>query len=172
MNKQIYLFAIFTITALSILSGCVNSLEQNKDEDEDISQHTIIDFSDNSTDEIDLTPPILTVQAGGEVVEPVIGTYSWSDESTEGMDNSVEANSDSPPELVKDTTPLHLTDETSYNLAFDKAPDKVTVKVWDNETNTVIPDEDLLSVEGEVTYEVLAEWPEGTVSYAFLVNQE
>jgi len=162
------------MSALLILAGCTDT--ENDDltdsEETDTTGNSDTQDSGSTNDEI-LEPPALTVVAGGESVDAVVGTYSWSIDNEDGTMTAIEAESAAPPELVGNMTALEVTGDTSIELDFEIEPDSYTVKVWE-EDNTVISEleEVLLTNEGTVIYEVLTNWQEGTASYAFKLNIE
>lgn len=162
------------MSALLILAGCTDT--ENDDLTDSDGTETAgnpdTQNSGSTNDEI-LEPPELTVVAGDESVDAVMGTYSWSIDNEDGTMTAIEADSAAPPELVSTMTALEVTGDTSIELDFEIEPDSYTVKIWE-EGNTVISksEEVLLTNEGTVIYEVLANWQEGTASYAFTLNIE
>lgn len=119
-----------------------------------------------------LKPPDLTIHVGDETIKPVLGTYSWSIDNGDGTETGVDSDSDIAPELVKDIDPIHVTEDTNIELEFEKQPDNYTVNIWeDNDIASTSNDVDL-SGHGEVIYEIVAHWQQGTGHYAFVLYIE
>lgn len=154
MRNNILFLAFMFIIILTMI-GCSNDNVPNKN------------LEESSEDGL-IAPPNLTIHIGNETVTPRLGTYSWSNDNKDGTATSVESDSPSPPELVKENQPLQVTAEATIKLDFEKEPDRYTLRIWDEDHNVVnATDKIVLSDKGLVIYEVLAYWEEGTASYAF-----
>ena len=75
---------------------------------------------------------------------------------------------DAPTELVRTMDPVIATADTSVTFDFEEEPDDYSIQIWEDETTTTGSSSDIdLSAQGEVVYEVQAEWEQGEASYAF-----
>jgi len=127
--------------------------------------------TDIASGESVLEPPELIIHADREMFSPIRGTYSWSVDNGDGTYDGLEADSAAPPELVRMTEPIQVTEDTTITLDFEEEPDSYTVRIWDDDKTILRSSREVdLSGEGEVIYEVWARWPQGTASYAFLLN--
>ena len=153
------LATILSLAACSETNGTDNETDNELDE-------TTAPASDESYSE----PPNLTIHADREMFSPVLGTYSWTIDNEDGTQTSVEADSAAPPELVRMTDPIKVIEDTMLTLDFEEEPDSYTVMIWDEDNHILSESDEVdLSGEGEVIYEVVAHWPQGTASYAFLL---
>jgi len=119
-----------------------------------------------------IKPPDLDVSSEDGMITAVTGTYGWTENS-----ENIQADSDTPPNIVEfQEDELIVSQGEVLNLAFKKAPEDVQVNIWNNDevvkqelddNKLVVPNE-----LGEVIYEVVAEYEEGTVHYAFEVTVE
>lgn len=119
------------------------------------------------------TPPNLRITVGEETVTAVRGSYQWSYRLEDGTTANKNASAAAPPELVKEKQAINVTPGTEIGLDFGKEPDDYKVKVWDSNTNEVKESYDELVLpnsDGIVIYEILGEWDQGDVSYAFTVD--
>lgn len=67
------------MSALLILAGCTDTENDDLTDSEETETTGNIDTQDSgSTNDEILEPPELTVVAGSESVDAVLGTYSWS----------------------------------------------------------------------------------------------
>lgn len=154
------LFLAFMFISILTMMGCSNTSVPDESSEESLEDGLI-------------APPNLTIHIGNETVTPRLGTYSWSNDNKDGTATSVESDSSSPPELVKEDQPLQVTAEATIKLDFEKEPDRYILRNWDEDHNVVsATDKIVLSNKGMVIYEVLAYWEEGTASYAFSVMIE
>ena len=119
-----------------------------------------------------IKPPDLDVSSEDGMITAVTGTYGWTENS-----ENIQADSDTPPNIVEfQEDELIVSQGEVLNLAFKKAPEDVQVNIWNNDE--VIKqelDDNKLKVPnevGKVIYEVVAEYEEGTVHYAFEVTVE
>lgn len=157
---------ILALSSFISITGCSNT-------NEEVDNTSGIEQSSNDSKDTIAEPPSLTIYAGDEIIRPILGTYSWSIDNGDGTDSGIEADSDAPPELVKDSNLTQVTTVTNIDLDFEEEPDSYTVRIWD-EDNTILSESNEvdLSGEGEFVYEVLAQWEEGTASYAFSLTIE
>ncbi|MFC6463579.1 hypothetical protein ACFP65_00985 [Marinilactibacillus sp. GCM10026970] len=161
-----FLFSVLSLVVFLTVGGCsdtngeVNEIENAEQVNETSSSFVSLDPSD-------IKPPELIIHAGDEVVEPILGTYSWSIKNGQG----IEADSDSPPELVKLIQPTSIDAPTPLELDFEEQPNYYTLNIW-KEDGTVesVQDGDISSIEGEAVFEVLAQWDAGSARYAFLLD--
>ena len=157
MNIRL-LFSIIVFIALLSLFGC-NQEEIDKQEG-------------NLPGENLHAPPSLTISVGEETIETVRGTYSWSYKHGDGTSTGINADSAAPPDLVEGQISADVTPNTEVSLNFEETPMDYQVRIWDSENNIigtyneVVPSQHI----GRVIYEVLANWEQGTVSYAFSLN--
>lgn len=156
---------MLSLAACSDTNGTDNEMNEADNEQNETT--------DSASEESYPEPPSLTIHADREMFSAVLGTYSWTIDNEDGTQTSVEADSAAPPELVKTTDPIQVTKDTTITLDFEEEPDRYTVRIWD-EDNTILSESDEVerTGEGEVIYEVVAHWPQGTASYAFLLSIE
>ena len=160
--------SLLLITMLS-LAAC--SEPNEADNEIDKPDNELNDSEAPSSDENALEPPTLTINAGREMLTPILGAYSWTVDNEDGTQRSIVVDAAAPPGLVRTAEPIQVTQDTEIELDFEEEPDTYSVRIWD-EDNTIISTSDNvdLSSEGEVIYEVLAHWTQGTASYAFLLS--
>ncbi|MEC6748219.1 hypothetical protein VXN63_06655 [Marinilactibacillus sp. XAAS-LB27] len=160
------LFSSLSFVVFLTVGGCSDT-NGEVDDTENTKQASETSLSFVSLDPSDIKPPELTIHAGDAVIEPILGTYSWSIENGQG----IEADSDSPPELVKLSQPTSIDARTPLELDFEEQPTHYSIKIW-KEDGTVesVRDGDISSIEGEFVFEILAQWDEGSASYAFLLD--
>ena len=63
--------------------------------------------------------------------------------------------------------PVIATADTSVTFDFEEDPDDYSIRIWEDEATTESSSDIDLSGQGEVVYEVQAEWEQGEASYAF-----
>jgi len=117
-----------------------------------------------------IEPPELIIDYGDGQIKAVTGTYGWTENS-----KSVQADSDTPPNIVDfQEDELVLSQEDTLNLVFKKTPNDVEVNIWKNDevlkqelkdNKFTVPKE-----VGNVVYEVVVDYDQGTVHYAFQVE--
>ena len=133
-----------------------------------------IDESEQGIGENLTEPPNLTIAIGEKTLPTVIGSYSWTyyDEITE-ENVAIEQDAASPPELVNKTDETVVHSDAEVGLLFDYPPSDYTVNVWDSglmiDTSDIV---ELSAYQGDVIYEIVANWEQGTVSYAFVLHIE
>jgi hypothetical protein len=158
------LISIFGLIVLLSLLGCMNEEGSDTDNNE-------ITGEESPKDTLQ-TPPNLTISVGEEIVRLVRGTYSWSYNNGDGTSTGINADSGTPPNLVENQKLVDVTPNTEVRLNFETQPTNYQVMIWDTNNNIKgTYDEVVLSeYNGKVIYEVLAQWEQGTVSYAFSLN--
>ncbi len=154
MGKRNFLISVFIGLLLLSLVGCGNTPSRQ-------GQLT--------------KPPELKVLFQNKSIDAVRGTYSWTVDNNDGTKTTTNADSSSPTELVKNSTPLIVSPKSTLTLMFsDAQPNCVNVNIWGDKTTLkqelvnnqlVVPDS-----KDSVVYEVVATWEKGTVSYAFSVD--
>jgi hypothetical protein len=119
-------------------------------------------------------PPILKVLSQDKNINASTGTYSWTTDNNDGTKTTIFADSASPPEVVKESTPLTVSSKSVLTLSFNDKPSNIKVNIWknNNSINQEISDNkiEVPETKGAMVYEVVATWNQGTVRYAFLVN--
>jgi hypothetical protein len=167
--KAKLLAASLTLPLVLSLVACSEANETDSEMNEGDSEMN--EAADPASEEFLTEPPELIIHADGEMFSAVMGTYSWTIDNEDGTQTSVEADSAAPPELVRMDDPIHVTADTTITLDFEEEPDSYIVRIWD-EANSILSESDEidLSGEGEVIYEVVAHWPQGTASYAFSLS--
>lgn len=130
-------------------------------------------------------PPVLTLQAGEEMIEADTGSLVW--EYDWGKDSSMkETVTTSHPLERQKFIPTLTTAEQELALSFSEACDSFTVRCWSDEhwdqpetepEEARVEENVLTLLPGGYVYEVSAEWTSaqthrGTVSYAFHVVAE
>lgn len=158
------MFSIFGLIALLSLLGCMNEEEPDIDNNE-------ITGEESPKDTLQ-TPPNLTVSVGEEIIRTVRGTYSWSYNNGDGTSTGIQADSGAPPNLVENQNLVDVTPNKEVRLNFDTEPTDYQVRVWDTDNNIKGTYDEVVISEynGKVIYEDLAQWEQGTVSYAFSLN--
>jgi len=116
-----------------------------------------------------IEPPKLVIDSGNQQFTAVTGTYGWTENS-----QNIEADSDTPPNIVEfQEDEIIVNQRDTLNLVFKKVPNDVKVNIWKNseilkqELNNsrfTVPKE-----VGNVIYEVVVDYDQGTVHYAFEV---
>lgn len=118
-------------------------------------------------------PPSLTISIGEETTKTKLGGYSWSyyDESEDEMVN-VEKETLPPPSIVNTDSGLNVNANSDVQLNFEKKPIDYQIRIWDMENNIIGTDDkvELQEHNGEIIFEVLANWEQGTASYVFSLN--
>jgi hypothetical protein len=123
---------------------------------------------EDAVEDPDLSPPGLTIQVGEETVRPVLGIYRWSIDNEDGTTTTTVVDAAAPPELVRTMDPVETTPDMPVTFDFEEEPDDYSIRIWEDETTTTGSSSDIdLSGQGEVVYEVQAEWEQGEASYAF-----
>lgn len=120
-------------------------------------------------------PPNLSVTVDDIEVNLAKGTYSWSYPNGDGTSTAIEADSAAPPDLVKSLNQVDVTSESKIKLDFEKDPLSYQVRIWKTDYTTTNVNKEsygLSEHKGLLVYEVLANWQEGTATYAFLLNNE
>ncbi|PRY78647.1 hypothetical protein [Alkalibacterium olivapovliticus] len=165
-------FRQLNLPAAILLSVFLSACADTASDEEAFEQDSAVEEGTHTDDPIPL-PPELTIQAGDDTIIPVLGSYSWSVENQDGTLNSIEASADGPPELVRMSEPTQVTEDATIEFVFEEEPRTYSVRIWD-EDNTVISESNdlVLSGTGDVIYEVLAFWEQGTASYAFSLTIE
>ena len=169
MNSK---FSFFTLTLIFLISlaGCSGLNGANEKE---INARPIVESGIGKTSEQTiLEPPTLTIDVGEETLMPTLGTYSWRVEHDDGTGTAVESDSLPPPESVNSENSLQVEVGMKVKLNFDIQPDRYTVRIWDDENIVSSSDKVVISGKGQVIYEVLAHWEQGTASYVFALNVE
>lgn len=118
-------------------------------------------------------PPSLTISIGEETTKTKLGGYSWSyyDESEDEMVN-VEKETLPPSSLVNTDSGPNVNANSDVQLNFEKKPIDYQIRIWDTENN-IIGTYDKVEIQehkGEIIFEVLANWEQGTASYVFSLN--
>ncbi len=121
------------------------------------------------------SPPSLKVLYQDKSIEAARGTFSWSIKNKNGkIISTINADTAGPAELVKGSAPLTAAPKSVLNLNFSDKPVNITVNIWQGTEiikQTVIDNKVTIpESKASVIYEVVADWNDGTVCYAFLVN--
>lgn len=161
LRKRLALSCVAFIILLS-LAACADS------DDIDETVETEPNQAEEAVEDPDLSPPGLTIQIGEETVRPVLGIYRWSIDNEDGTTMTTVVDAAAPTELVRTADPVEATSDTSVTFDFEEEPDNYSIRIWEDETTTTGSSSDIdLSGEGEIVYEVQAEWEQGEASYAF-----
>ncbi|OJF94647.1 hypothetical protein [Alkalibacterium sp. 20] len=172
MNSKLLVVSLSFIVLFS-LTGCFGTSETDDEGDNngETGQVSNDDDTEDSFEENFPEPPGLTLYAGEETLDPVLGTYSWSVGNEDGTVTATEVDAAAPPELVRIIDPMEVTADTTIDLDFKEQPNRYTVRIWDEDNNVLSESDEVdLSGEGIVIYEVLAHWEQGTATYAFYLN--
>lgn len=164
----------FILVAFLVLAGCASqpNVTQTRGQETGESKVPSEMASSDKPKPAYLEPPDLLVIIDGERLQPARGSYSWSADTGNGIMKSTEADSFTPPQLVENHTPREVAPRSEIELIFETMPVSYEIIIWDENGNIKsTADQFYLSKQqGEVIYEVVAEWTEGEVSYAFTVN--
>jgi hypothetical protein len=129
--------------------------------------------ADNKKEELQ-SPPTLKVSYQDKSIQAVRGTYTWTTDNKDGTKKTINADTSGPTELVKNSTPLTVSPNSTITLNFSDKPEDITVNIWQENKpiKQIITDSKVTTPEfkDSVIYEVIATWDQGTVYYAFLVN--
>jgi hypothetical protein len=91
-----------------------------------------------------------------------------------GTKSTINADTSGPKELVKGSIPLVVPPKSVINLDFSDKPMSITVNIWqgNNIIKQAVTNNKIVVSEskGLIIYEVVGEWSQGTVCYAFLVQ--
>ena len=116
-----------------------------------------------------INPPYLSISSGDVSIMAVTGNYVWTEDSI-----SIEVDTDNPTDIVKyQQKTLVVNSGDVLNLVFKKNPVDVQVNIWKN--NKIIEQElynNKLIVPyglGDLVYEVIVNYDQGTVHYAFVI---
>lgn len=170
MKSKLIAASVSLIFMLSLVACSDTNETDNEMNEADSELNEVADTPSNASNP---EPPALTIHADRIMFSPVLGTYSWSVDNGDGTYDGIEADSAAPPELVRMTDPIQVTEDTTITLDFEEEPDSYTVRIWDEDNTILSSSDDVdLSGEGEVFYEVWARWPQGTASYAFSLDIE
>lgn len=161
--------AEWIILTLSLtLFGCRGEVDSSNSE---VTEETEGSVPALSSEGLYLEPPAVSVQAGEEVIRPVLGTYSWSVKHDDGTVVAIEVDAAAPPELTSRMEPAEVEAGSSFELFFEEEPDHYHVRIWEG---TEATDEEREAFEwtreGVAVYEILAYWEQGEASYAFSVK--
>lgn len=121
------------------------------------------------------TPPTLELKIGEDTIRTFRGGYSWSYyDSEEKLMVGIEAESDSPPEMVSMDSARKVDRHAEVTLEFGEPPLSYQVFVWDEAGNrNAYPIAfDLSEHEGKTLFEIFAHWEQGSVSYAVVLDVE
>ncbi|MCM3638179.1 hypothetical protein M3152_10620 [Sporosarcina luteola] len=162
-----YSYFVFIIVMLLITAGCSNEKLSN---DENHNSKEIV-----KTEEIvNLTPPKLTVLAEGKKIFAGQGSYSWSEVNDDGTVKNINTHTGPPPEFGGKE--LLVKSQSEVQLIFEEAPSDYQVRIWETDNDKAIPVTDntftITQNKGKVIYEVIANWEQGTATYAFTLNAE
>lgn len=158
---------ILTLVVFLVVVGCSNENEATSEVKEE-SSHVQTTQSSEATV---LEPPEFTITAGEKTIHPILGTYSWTVDNGNGTAESIEVDSDAPPDLITGKNTLQLTANSSVELNFEEPPTNYILRIWDEDYTIVRQIKEVdLNETGVFIYEVLAHWEQGTASYAFAVE--
>ena len=159
--------SILTLVIFLVVVGC-------SDENEATSEVKVENGTVQTTQSSEATvlePPEFTITAGEKTIHPTLGTHSWTIDNGDGTAESIEVDSDAPPDLVTGKNTLQLTADSSVELNFEEPPTNYILRIWDEEYTIGRQTKEVdLTGTGIVIYEVLAHWEQGTASYAFAVE--
>lgn len=113
-----------------------------------------------------IEPPKPNLVIDGEKVPYLMGSYSWTKSG-----QSVIADADVPPGLVKGLDYITVPSESKLSIDFDYEPSDIEVGIWENNgasfeeitNDTFTFRED----KGDYVYVIRARWKEGDAIYAF-----
>lgn len=166
--KSNYLF--FSLIIFLTLTACDDTTAPDGSpvDDSNLSNQGIGEGVDHSSEEVYLEPPELDIHIGEETITPVLGEYSWSMDNEDGTTTTTVVDSAAPPELVSTIKSTQVTRNTPIEFDFEVQPDSYVINIW-NINNGIISEssEVDLSGTGEVIYEIVADWDQGSASYSF-----
>lgn len=172
MKRQLYLMPLFLVS-LMVSAGCTDQGEEMLEESTSLNEanEAKAGETEGMTGEELPEPPGLKIIAGGEVIEALMGTYSWRIDNEDGTITAIEADTAPPPDLVRAMTPIAVTSDSVVELEFEVEPDRYSVRTWEEDyTVSSSRDDVLLTRDGRVIYEVRASWAQGTATYAFVLD--
>lgn len=153
--KKVCLFVLLLIATIS-LTACISDSPLPLDDRKDL--------------------PTLKVVSENEIITAEVGTSSWTINNKDGSKTTMESDTAGPVELVKESDSLKVSSGYTLELDFSVAPKDITVNIWEENKQLEQDSTDMKIVvpnsEGLIIYEVIANWEEGTIHYAFSVNIE
>ncbi|XKH49597.1 hypothetical protein LG275_08065 [Chryseomicrobium palamuruense] len=159
--------SILTLVIFLVVVGCSDENEATSEVKEENGTVQTTQSSEATV----LEPPEFTITAGEKTIHPTLGTHSWTIDNGDGTAESIEVDSDAPPDLVTGKNTLQLTADSSVELNFEEPPTNYILRIWDEEYTIGRQTKEVdLTGTGIVIYEVLAHWEQGTASYAFAVE--
>lgn len=159
--------SILTLVIFLVVVGCSDENEATSEVKEEKGTVQTTQSSEATV----LEPPEFTITAGGKTIHPTLGTHSWTIDNGDGTAESIEVDSDAPPDLVTGKNTLQLTANSSVEFNFEEPPTNYILRIWDEEYTIVRQTKEVdLNETGVFIYEVLAHWEQGTASYAFAVE--
>ena len=159
-RKKLLCILLVTILGLTVLSGCQPPVPA-----EPLKE-----------------PPELTVKCGEQSIQVHNGADSWSDGNVNSSGSTIH------PLYDRDNYPSLATNYSEASFGFSVEPSRIVeIRRWDYHALMADPDTDHSSEQlsgapvkfsentfqvgfGDYIYEILAEWPEGTASYVFVIN--
>ena len=126
-----------------------------------------------NTEEITISrPPKLTVSVDGNKLIAGLGSYSWKNDNGDGTFEGIYASSGPPPEFAGKE--LFVKPQSEVHLSFEETPSDYEVRIWKTDNDIAIPVTNntftTTQNKGNVIYEVVASWEQGTAAYAFSLN--
>lgn len=119
-------------------------------------------------------PPQLKIIVNEEEYSTALSGYTWSYFDKEDGMTSVEVESVPPSELIGKQKRRIVNSDASIKLEFETEPDSYQVNIWDSANNVKGPFEDVIvdGKTGEMVYEIVASWDQGTAHYFFSLTIE
>jgi len=157
-NSCLVLILVMILTTV----GCSN--EKVTTYENDISK----DIAKNTEQAV--TPPKLTVSIEGNTIIAGRGSYSWSIDNGDGTTKSIHADTGPPPEFA--SKEIFVKSQSKVHLIFDEEPSDYQVEIWETDNKIVVTDNTytITQNKGSVLYLVVANWEQGTATYAFSLS--
>ncbi|HCG4536304.1 TPA: hypothetical protein NJY08_005159 [Salmonella enterica subsp. enterica serovar Typhi str. AG3] len=168
--KRSYFISLICI--IFALAGCSNSNESNGERHDDSSgseKYRGVELTQSKK------PPSLTITFDEKIIKTRLGGYNWTyiDSKTKEM-VSIEAETISLTELVEIEDAVIVNLSKPITLNFEKDPLNYEIRVYDTSGENIATYNNFKEVKEKekAIYEVVANWEEGTGSYAIALDFE
>lgn len=152
----------FLLLVSLLLAACGTSLQAG---DQPVQSESI--------DSQSQLPPALQLEIGDDTIRTVRGGYSWSYYDTvEGMMAGIEAEANSPHEIVNIEKGRQVDRNAEVELIFGETPLSYRIFMWDKDGNQkpISTKLNLADHEGKHIFEIRAHWEQGDSSYVVALD--
>jgi hypothetical protein len=128
------------------------------------------------TNEVQRNLPTLSVTNTNKSISmnAVRGRFDWTVYNEDGTNCTILADHAGSMEMIKNIYPLAASNKDSLSFNFSKKPTSFRVYIIDGDRRIEqdILDNKVVVIQGKglVVYEVIADWKQGTIGYAFSVE--